>query len=99
MECKMSEAATTKLKEILENEDDKQLKFRVFVGHAHGDHAHYGLGLDYQKETDELVTTNTGVEVLLEKNEKFLRNIEVDYNPDKDEWSIVNPNSSHHHHE
>ncbi len=73
MDCKISDSAAMKMKEILSEEEDKQLKFRLFVAHAHGDHAHYGLGLDYPKETDELVTADNGVEVLLEKGQDFFR--------------------------
>lgn len=99
MNCKISESAAKKLTEILGQEDDRNLKFRVFVGHAHGDHAHYGLGLDYQKDTDELVETDTGIDVLLEKGQEFLENIEIDYDALSDAWSISNPsNGSHGHH-
>ncbi|GMA64240.1 hypothetical protein GCM10025859_46800 [Alicyclobacillus fastidiosus] len=63
----------------------------MFDGHAHGNHAHYGLGLDYQKDTDELIATDTGIDVLLERGENFLDGIEVDYDASTDEWSIINP--------
>lgn len=96
MHCKVSPSAVAKLKEILQQEEDKQLKFRVFVAHAHGNHAHYGLGLDYQKESDELVVADTGVEVLLEKGQDFLDHIEVDYIPSSDEWQVTNPTKGSH---
>ena len=98
----ISENAANKLKEILAQEEDKNLKFRVFVAHAHDDHAHYGLGLDYQKDSDELLHTNQGVDVLLEKGQDFLDGVEVDYDATSDEWSVVNPakgGHGHHHHE
>jgi len=97
MECTIRAEAATKLREILQNETDKNLKLRVFVAHAHGDHAHYGLGLDEPKDTDELVQTATGVEVLLEKGQAFLDGIEIDYDPASDEWSIAHPEMGHHH--
>ncbi len=96
MDCKISDSAAMKMKEILSEEEDKQLKFRLFVAHAHGDHAHYGLGLDYPKETDELVTADNGVEVLLEKGQDFLDGVEMDYDPSSDEWSVHNPSMGTH---
>ncbi|MCF8566622.1 iron-sulfur cluster assembly accessory protein [Alicyclobacillus tolerans] len=96
MNCKVSASAAKKLSEILDQEDDKNLKFRVFVGHVHGNHAHYGLGLDYQKDTDELITTDTGTDVLLEKGQGFLDGVEVDYAASTDEWSIFNPVKGNH---
>jgi iron-sulfur cluster insertion protein len=100
MKCTVSQEAADKLNEILNAEEDKNLKLRVFVAHAHDDHAHYGLGLDYEKDTDVVVKTETGVEILLEEGEDFLDGIEVDYFPDSDEWSIGNPakgGHGHHH--
>lgn len=96
MNCRISENATKKLTEILAREDDTNLKFRVFVAHAHGSHAHYGLGLDYQKDADELITTETGVDVLLERGQEFLDGIEVDYDASTDKWSIINPTKGNH---
>ncbi len=95
MDCKLSDSAATKMKEILSEEEDKQLKFRLFVAHSHGDHAHYGLGLDYPKDTDELITTN-GVEVLLEIGQDFLDGVEMDYDPSTDEWNVRNPSKGTH---
>ena len=100
MNCIVSQEAADKLKDILDAEEDNNLKLRVFVAHAHGDHAHYGLGLDYQKDTDAVVKTATGVEILLEDGQDFLDGIEINYHPESDEWSIVNPTKGgdeHHH--
>lgn len=98
MNLQLSANAANKLKEILAQEEDKNLKFRVFVAHAHGDHAHYGLGLDYQQENDELVSSE-GIEVLLEKGEGFLDGVHVDYDAASDEWSVVNPSLGGHGHD
>ena len=101
MKCHVSESAAGKLREILQQQEDKALKIRAFVQHAHGDHAHYGLGLDTQKEKDELVLTDSGVEILLETGVDFLDGIEIDYEPSDDNWVVVNPGKGghHHHHE
>ncbi len=96
MNCKITTSAATKMNEILAQEEDKNLKFRVFVAHIHGNHAHYGLGLDYQKDTDEFITTDHGVEVLLEKGQVFLDGIEVNYDTSNDTWSMTNPSKGNH---
>jgi len=92
MNCTMSAHAAEKLKEILNQEEEKELRIRAFVSHAHDNHAHYGLGLDVQKETDECVLSESGVEVLLERGQALLDGIAIDYDPATDEWSITNPN-------
>lgn len=97
VDCKVSQRAVDKLRDILAGEGDDQLKVRIFVDHVHGDHAHYALGLDYLKETDELVMTDTGFEVLLEKGQPLLDGVSVDYNPATDQWSIVHPSQGAHH--
>lgn len=96
MNFNISQSAEKKLREILAQEDDKALKFRVFVAHAHGDHAHYGLGLDYQKDSDELIFTMAGIPVLLEKEQDFLDGIVVDYDAATDEWTVMNPSKGSH---
>ena len=98
MKCAVSENAVQQMQEILNGEEDKDLKFRVFVAHSHGDHVHYGLGLDYVKETDEMVVTDNGMEVLLERGQEFLDGVEIDYNPDDDQWSVFHPHMGHHDH-
>jgi Fe-S cluster assembly iron-binding protein IscA len=97
VKCTLSPAAESQLQAIMSEQEDKNLKFRVFVDHAHGDHAHYGLGLDYQKDSDELVVTEAGTEVLLEKGQQFLDGIEVDYDPQSDDWSVHHAAFGHHH--
>lgn len=96
--CIISDSAGQKLEEILAAEEDKELRFRVFVAHAHGDHAHYGLGLDYPKDTDELVETAFGIPVLLEKGQDFLDGVEIDYDASSDEWTVINARLGGHHH-
>jgi Fe-S cluster assembly iron-binding protein IscA len=67
----------------------------VFVSHAHGDHAHYGLGLDKPTEKDEVVQTS-GMEILLEKDNEFLDGVVIDYNAEKGTWSATNPTKGNH---
>jgi iron-sulfur cluster insertion protein len=101
MKCVVSASAASRLTDILAQQEDKTLKIRVFVQHAHGDHAHYGLGLDTAKDEDELVLTESGLEVLLEKGVDFLDGIEIDYDATDDKWVVMNPSKGghgHHHH-
>ncbi|RIV24572.1 iron-sulfur cluster assembly accessory protein [Alicyclobacillaceae bacterium I2511] len=98
MKCAVSENATRQMQAILDAEEDKDLKFRVFIAHSHGDHVHYGLGLDYVKEADGVVVTESGLEILLEQGQKFLDGVEIDYNPEEDQWSVTHPDMGHTHH-
>lgn len=95
MKCTLTESAAAKVKEVLNGEEDKELKLRVFVSHSHGSHAHYGLGLDKPKENDEVIQT-AGVEVILEKGTDFLDGVVVDYNKEQDNWSVTNPEKGNH---
>ncbi|MEI7024930.1 HesB/IscA family protein [Paenibacillus sp. y28] len=70
-------AAKVLLAEI-NNEENKGLKVRVGIGHVHGDHAHYTIGLDDQNEND-IVVTERDIEVLLDKNEPLLDGVKIDY--------------------
>ncbi len=98
MKCSVSKSAADRLNYIIQQQEEKTLKVRVFVEHAHGDHAHYGLGLDEQKESDELVVTESGAQVLLEKGVDFLDGVEIDYDPADDKWVVVNPSKGGHGH-
>ncbi len=89
MKCLMSEQATNRLNGILQQQEDKTLKVRVFVAFADESDTRYGLGLDVQNDKDELVVTKSGIEVLMEKKEKFLNGVEIDYKPDEDKWVIT----------
>ncbi|MCX7572219.1 iron-sulfur cluster assembly accessory protein [Tumebacillus sp. DT12] len=60
----MNSLAAKKIREAMEQQENKELKLRVSVDHMHGDHAHYGMNLDTQKPEDEVVTVQ-GLEVLV----------------------------------
>lgn len=95
MKCTLSETAAVKVNEILKGVEDPSLRLRVFVSHSHGDHAHYGLGLDKPNEKDEVVQTG-GLEVILEKGVAFLDGVIIDYIADQDAWSVTNPEKGNH---
>ena len=98
MRCKVTPAAKKQIQTILKEQTDKNLKLRVYVTEAHGDHAHYGIGLDYRSQNDVVNAATPGVEVLLEKNNEFLNDIVIDYDPVQSSFVITNPRHGHHHH-
>ncbi len=89
MICYITENGATRLNEILQQQEDKALKVRLFVAHSDANEVRYGLGLDVEKEKDEVVVTKAGIEVLLERQEKFLNGVEIDYNSDEDKWVLT----------
>jgi Fe-S cluster assembly iron-binding protein IscA len=97
MKCKITRNAAKVLKRELEKEENQGLKLRVYVTHAHGDHAHYGLFLDTQKEDDELVQTDKDIEVLLTKGDEWLDGVKIDYLYFPEErFVITNPSRGNH---
>jgi Fe-S cluster assembly iron-binding protein IscA len=79
MKVKISRSAAKVLQAELDKEENNGLKVRVQVSHRHGDHAHYALGLDETNENDDVIMTDKGIEVLLEKDEPLLDGIRIDY--------------------
>ena len=88
MNCIISDQAASRLKEILANQPDKSLKIRIVVESDNYD-ARYGLGFDVPKKNDEIIVTDAGIEILMEKKVKFLDNLEIDYHPEADKWVIT----------
>ncbi len=75
----------------------RNLKFRVYVTHMHGDHAHYGLKLDEANEHDEVVMTDKEIEVILQKDEPFLDGVKIDYLYLPEEGHVItNPSKGYH---
>lgn len=76
----------------LKKEENKGLLVRVQVTHKHGDHAHYGLGLDDKSDKDVVVSTDKGIDVLLDQSEPLLDGIRIDYFYTPEEgFMITNP--------
>ncbi|WP_281885995.1 iron-sulfur cluster assembly accessory protein [Paenibacillus sp. YYML68] len=97
MKCKISRNAAKVLLKEIEQEEDKTLVLRVHVTHKHGDHAHYGLGMDTPTDNDERVMTDSGIEVLLEKDEPLLDGVRIDYFYTPEEGFVVtNPSKGNH---
>ncbi|GED29142.1 MULTISPECIES: HesB/IscA family protein [Brevibacillus] len=79
MKVKITRNAAKQLKTIIDQEEDKDLKLRVYITHAHGDHAHYGLALDKPTEEDEVIETDKEIDVIVKKDEPLLDGIILDY--------------------
>ncbi|WP_019536961.1 HesB/IscA family protein [Paenibacillus ginsengihumi] len=97
MNCKISRNAAKKLLEELNKEENKDQKLRVFITHSHGDHAHYGMALDTPTEDDVVVTTDKGIDVILQKDEPLLDGVRIDYFYLPEEgFAITNPSKGNH---
>jgi len=97
MKCKITRNAAKVLKKELEKEENRDLKLRVLVTHAHGDHAHYGLDMDKPKDSDEIVSTDKEIDVLLDKNEPLINGVKIDYLYFPQEgFVITNPSQGNH---
>jgi iron-sulfur cluster insertion protein len=79
MKVKITRNAAKQLSEVLAQEEDKDLKLRVYVTHKHGDHAHYGLALDKPGDDDVVVSTDKEIDVVVNKDEELLDGVVIDY--------------------
>ncbi|MFD1953468.1 iron-sulfur cluster assembly accessory protein [Paenibacillus thailandensis] len=99
MKCKISRNAAKILKLELDKEENAGKKIRVYVTHAHGDHAHYGLALDEPTDKDVVVATDKDIDVILEKGNAFLDGVRIDYfYVPQEGFEITNPSFGRHEH-
>lgn len=97
MKCKISRNAAKVIKVELDKPESEGKLLRVFVTHAHGDHAHYGLGVDEPSDNDVVVSTDSGIDVILEKGNEFLDGVRIDYFYVPEEgFVITNPSKGNH---
>lgn len=102
MKCKINKNAAKKLKEMLATEEGQGKMIRVYITVMHGDHAHYDLKFDTPTEHDEIVETDKGISILLDKREEFLDGVWIKffYVPEE-QFEITNPSKeghgAHHH--
>jgi iron-sulfur cluster insertion protein len=97
MKVKITRNAAKQLNTILEQEEDKELKLRVYITHSHGDHAHYGLALDKPTEEDTVVSTDKEIEVIVKQDEPLLDGIVIDYlYLPQEGYVITNPSKGNH---
>jgi len=97
MNCKITRNAAKVLMQELQKEENADMKLRVIITHSHGDHAHYGLELDTQKDGDVLVQTDKDIDVLLAGGEPLLDGVKIDYLYFPEEgFVITNPTKGNH---
>lgn len=97
MKCKISRNAAKVIRVELDKPESEGKLLRVFVTHAHGDHAHYGMGVDEPSEKDVVVSTDSGIDVILEKGNEFLDGVRIDYFYVPEEgFVITNPSKGNH---
>ncbi|MDQ0058470.1 iron-sulfur cluster assembly accessory protein [Paenibacillus harenae] len=97
MNCKISKNAAKMLKVELDKPENEGKKLRVYVTHAHGDHAHYGMGIDEPTEKDVVVSTDKDIDVILEDGNEFLDGVRIDYFYVPEEgFAITNPTKGNH---
>lgn len=102
MNCKINRNAAKVLNKMLSTEEANGKAIRVFITHMHGDHAHYDLKLDTPTEHDEIVKTDKGIDIILDKREEFLDGVWIKYfYVPQEGFEITNPSKEshgHHHH-
>ncbi|MCL6457676.1 MAG: iron-sulfur cluster assembly accessory protein [Gorillibacterium sp.] len=97
MNCKITRNAAKIIQLELDKEENKDLKLRILVSHKHGSHAHYAMDLGKPTEQDEIILTDKGFEVILDRNEELLDGIIVDYLYSPQEGFVVtNPSKGNH---
>lgn len=97
MKCKITRNAAKVLLKEIEKEEDKALKVRVIVTHTHGSHAHYGLDFDTPGDNDLVVTTDKGIDLILEKGNEWLDGVVIDYlYMPQEGFVIYNPQKGNH---
>ncbi|THF79918.1 iron-sulfur cluster assembly accessory protein [Cohnella fermenti] len=97
MKCKITRNAAKVLLKEIEKPENEGLKLRVFVTHAHGDHAHYGMDLGKEQEGHIVVSTDKGIDVLLKEGDDFLDGIIIDYlYLPQEGFVITNPSKGNH---
>ncbi|ASA20627.1 HesB/IscA family protein [Paenibacillus donghaensis] len=97
MNVKITRNAAKEIKKQMELEGNPELKLRVAITHAHGDHAHYGLDLDTPGENDIVVSTDKEIDVILDPTQPLLDGVRIDYFYLPEEgFVITNPSKGNH---
>lgn len=92
-----SDAAATKVKELLAEEANPQLKLRVFVQGGGCSGFQYGFTFDETVNDDDTTILKEGVELLVDPMSfQYLVGAEIDYKDDLDgaQFVIRNPNAN-----
>ncbi|NGY05504.1 iron-sulfur cluster insertion protein ErpA [Solimonas terrae] len=90
-------AAADKVRELLDDEDDREQKLRVFVTGGGCSGFQYGFKFDKSQEEDDTVVTRNGVTLLVDPmSVQYLMGAEIDYKESVEgaQFVIRNPNAS-----
>ena len=92
----ITQSATDKLKDILAEENNPDLKLRIFVQGGGCSGMSYGFTLDEMSNDDDFTLDESGVQILVDSmSMQYLTGAAIDY---KDElmgasFTIINPNA------
>lgn len=94
MKCKINRNAAKMLKDMLSQEGAEGKMVRVIITQNHGEHGHYDVILDNATENDEIVETDKGINVLLDKRESLLDGVWIQYfHVPEEGFFITNPST------
>jgi iron-sulfur cluster insertion protein len=92
----LTESATTKLKDLLAEENNPNLKFRIFVQGGGCSGMQYGFTFDETTNEDDFKLEFGGIEVLVDAmSSQYLTGAEINYKEDimGSSFAIKNPNA------
>jgi len=92
-----TEAAANKVRELLDEEDDREQMLRVFVTGGGCSGFQYGFKFDKSREDDDTVVVKNGVTLLVDSmSVQYLAGAEIDYKESVEgaQFVIRNPNAS-----
>lgn len=90
-------AAADKVRELLQDEDDREQSLRVFVSGGGCSGFQYGFKFDKGPEEDDTVVTRNGVTLLIDSmSVQYLTGAQIDYKEGIDgaQFVIRNPNAT-----
>jgi iron-sulfur cluster assembly protein len=92
----LTDQAVTKLKELLAQQDDPSVCFRVFITQGGCDGFSYGMAFDSAPDTEDEVIERGGVRLVVDRmSSRFLEGAEIDYvtSVTATGFAIRNPNA------
>jgi len=92
----ISDSAVTKLKEIIAEEENPNIKVRMFVQGGGCSGFQYGFTLDEEQNEDDFVIEKDGVELLIDAmSSQYVQGAEVDWKESVQgaQFAIKNPNA------
>ena len=92
----ITDSATTKLQDILAEENNSALKLRIFVQGGGCSGMSYGFTLDEVANDDDFTLDESGVQILVDSmSMQYLTGASIDYRDDFmwSSFTIINPNA------